>query len=235
MGGAGERALVAVGDAELRQELAASLRQSGFQVLETGSGVHALQLLRRVGADIVLIACELPEIDGLELLRRVRRESHIPVILVVEAAAEARGIAGLEAGGDDYVVAPCSAPELAARAAAVMRRARPNRAERTVLRSGSLELEFTTRRCRRAGEEVCLTRREFDLLGALLRYEGRIHTREQLLELVWGNGQAPPRTVDGLVSSLRRKLGDEPRIVTLRGVGYRLEPPLVVPPGGAPS
>lgn len=224
MGGAGVRALVAVGDAELRQVLAAHLRRSGLQVLETGSGLDALQLLRRAGADIALIAGRLPEIDGLELLRRVRRESQIPVILVVDRGEEATGISGLEAGADDYVVAPSSADELPARARAVMRRARPPWAEATVLRSGSLELDLTNHRCRHDGTEISLTRREFDLLGALLRYQGRIHTRAQLAELVWGDGGVTPRTVDAHVNALRRKLGPETRIVTLRGVGYRLEP-----------
>jgi DNA-binding response OmpR family regulator len=224
MGGAGARALVAVGDAELRQALAGHLRQSGLQVLETGSGLDALQRVRRAGADIALISSSLPEIDGLELLARVRRESQIPVILVVDRGDEATGVLGLEAGADDYVVAPSSAAELPARARAVMRRARPPWAEAAILRNGALELDLASRRCRCDGTEISLTRREFELMGALLRYQGRIHTREQLLELVWGGEEVRPRAVDAQVNSLRRKLGPDFPIVTLRGVGYRLEP-----------
>jgi DNA-binding response OmpR family regulator len=107
---------------------------------------------------------------------------------------------------------------------AQLRRARGFETEPTILRTGELELDLDARRCSAGGRDVELTRREFDLLGALLRYPGRVHTREQLLELVWGTDAISPKTVDVHVSALRRKLGSATTIITLRGLGYRLDP-----------
>jgi DNA-binding response OmpR family regulator len=220
----GGRALVAERDHVVRVEISNQLRREGFQVLEADTGVEALAVLRRGTVDIALVDPMLPEIDGLELVRRVRRESTVPIIMLTASSDEAARIAGLDAGADDYVVKPLSMPELIARARAQLRRARGFETEETVLRSGELELDLDARRCRAAGREVELTRREFDLLGALLRYPGRVHTREQLLELVWGTDSISPQTVDVHVSALRRKLGSAIRIATLRGLGYMLDP-----------
>jgi DNA-binding response OmpR family regulator len=134
----------------------------------------------------------LGEIDGLELVRRVRRESTVPIIMLTASRNEAARIAELEAGADDYVVKPLSMPEVTARMRAQLRRARGFETEQTVLRTGELALDLDARRCSAGGREVELTRREFDVLGALLRYPGRIHTREQLLELVWGTDAISP-------------------------------------------
>jgi DNA-binding response OmpR family regulator len=224
MGIAGGRVLVAESNHPVRQVIATYLRADGFQVLEATSGLEALLVLRRGTVDIALVDPMLPEIDGLELVRRVRRESTVPIIMLTTSRDEAARIAELEAGADDYVVKPLSMPEVTARMRAQIRRARGFETEQTVLHSGELELDLDARRCCAGGREVELTRREFDLLGALLRYPGRIHTREQLLELVWGSGAISPKTVDVHVSSLRRKLGSAITIVTLRGLGYRLDP-----------
>jgi DNA-binding response OmpR family regulator len=225
------RALVAEGDRLLAEALAAHLRRDGFQVLEASSGLEALSVLRRGTVDIALVDPRLTEIDGLELVRRVRRESTVPIIMLTGSRDEATRIAGLDAGADDYVVKPLSMPELSARMRAQLRRARGFETEETVLRMGELELDLGARRCTAAGCEVELTRREFELLGALLRYPGRTHTRRQLLELVWGTDAITPKTVDAHVASLRRKLGLVITIATLRGAGYRLDPPSV-PSGG---
>jgi DNA-binding response OmpR family regulator len=224
MGIPGGRVLVAEGNHPVRQVIATYLRGDGFQVLEASSGLEALLVLRRGTVDIALVDPMLPEIDGLELVRRVRRESTVPIIMLTASRDEAARIAELEAGADDYVVKPLSMPEVTARMRAQIRRARGFETEQTVLRSGELELDLDARRCSAGDREVELTRREFDLLGALLRYPGRIHTREQLLELVWGTGAISPKTVDVHVASLRRKLGSTITIVTLRGLGYRLDP-----------
>jgi DNA-binding response OmpR family regulator len=224
MGIPGGRVLVAEGNHPVRQVIATYLRGDGFQVLEASSGLEALLVLRRGTVDIALVDPMLPEIDGLELVRRVRRESTVPIIMLTASRDEAARIAELEAGADDYVVKPLSMPEVTARMRAQIRRARGFETEQTVLRSGELELDLDARRCSAGAREVELTRREFDLLGALLRYPGRIHTREQLLELVWGTGAISPKTVDVHVASLRRKLGSTITIVTLRGLGYRLDP-----------
>jgi DNA-binding response OmpR family regulator len=224
MGIAGGRVLVTGRDRRVRQAIAAYLRGDGFQVLEASSGLEALLVLRRGTVDIALVDPMLPEIDGLELVRRIRRESTVPIIMLTASRDQAARIAELEAGADDYVVEPLAMPEVTARMRAQLRRARGFETEPRVLRSGELELDLDARRCSAGGREVELTRREFDLLGALLRYPGRIHTREQLLELVWGTAVISPKTVDVHVSALRRKLGSAITIGTMRGLGYRLDP-----------
>jgi DNA-binding response OmpR family regulator len=224
MGIGARRALVAESNRRVRQVIAAHLREDGFQVLAASSGLEALLVLRRGTVDIALVDPMLPEIDGLELVRRVRRESTVPIIMLTASRDEAARIAELEAGADDYVVKPLSMPEVTARMRAQLRRARGFEPEQTVLRTGELELDLDAWRCSARGRQVELTRREFDLLGALLRYPGRVHTREQLLELVWGTDAINPKTVDAHVAALRRKLGSAITIVTLRGLGYRLDP-----------
>jgi DNA-binding response OmpR family regulator len=224
MGTTSGRVLVAEGNRSVRQPISGYLRGEGFQVLEASSGLEALLVLRRGTVDIALIDRTLAEIDGLELVQRVRRESTVPIIMLTGSRDEAARIAELDAGADDYVVKPLSMPEVAARVRAQLRRARGFESEETVLHMGDLELDLDARRCRVAGREVELARREFDLLGALLRYPGRIHTREQLLELVWATDAINPKTVDVHVAALRRKLGSALSIATLRGLGYRLDP-----------
>jgi DNA-binding response OmpR family regulator len=214
---------MAVGHPARRRTLSAGLREESMQVLEARAGLEALSHLRSAGVDVAVIDLSLPEIDGLELVRRVRRESTVPIILLTGRGHSAAGLAGLEAGADDYLAGSDPPDQLAARIRAVVRRARSFRERPTVLRAGPIELDLTTRRCLRDGMEVSLTRREFDLLAALLSYEGRIHTRAQLLALVWGDTDAALRTVDTHIASLRRKLAPGIQIVTLRGVGYRLD------------
>jgi DNA-binding response OmpR family regulator len=231
MGITGRRVLVAEGDGRVRQLVSAYLRGDGFQVLEASSGLEALLVLRRGTVDIALVDPTLPEIDGLELVRRVRRESTVPIIMLSGSGDEAARIAELEAGADDYVVKPLSMPEVTARMRAQLRRARGFETEQTVLRTGELELDLDARRCCAGGREVELTRREFELLAALLRYPGRIHSRLQLLELVWGTDAISPKTVDVHVAALRRKLGSAISITTLRGLGYRIDP--AAPPAWA--
>ena len=224
MGTPGGRVLVAEGDRRVRDVISAYLRRDGFQVLEASSGLEALLVLRRGTVDIALVDPLLPEIDGLELVRRIRRESTVPIIMLTGGRDEATHIAGLDAGADDYVVKPLSMLEVTARLRAQLRRARGFASEDTVLRTGKLELDLDARRCTSSGREVELTHREFDLLGTLLGYPSRVHTREQLLELVWGTDSINPKTVDGHIAALRRKLGAAISITTLRGLGYRLDP-----------
>jgi DNA-binding response OmpR family regulator len=235
MGTAGGRVLVAGRNPHARAVISSHLRDAGFQVLEASNGLEALLVLRRGTVDIALLDPALAEIDGLELVRRVRRESTVPIIMLTASRDEEARIAELAAGADDYVAGPLSIPELVARMRAQLRRARGFGAEQTVLRAGELELDLDARRCTAAGREVELARREFELLAALLRYAGRIHTREQLLELVWGTDAINPKTVDGHVASLRRKLGAAVSITTLRGLGYRLDPAPDPPPESAPG
>ena len=218
------RVLVVDDEHALRRLLRLYLEKEGYNVVEADDGLDALSLLRRGGIDLALVDIMLPELDGFELVRRIRVESGVPIILVTARGEEGHRVAGLELGADDYVVKPFSAPEVVARVRAQLRRANGLLGERGPLRHGRIELDEQGRRVSIDGGEVQLTRREFDLLAALMRDPERVHTRGALLELVWGSVYLQPKTVDVHIAGLRRKLGDALRIRALRGVGYRLEP-----------
>lgn len=217
------RVLVVDDEHALRRLLRLYLEKEGYEVLEASDGLDALSLLRRGGIDLALVDVMLPELDGFEVVRRIRTESGIPIILVTARGEEAQRIAGLELGADDYVVKPFSAPEVVARVRAQLRRVRGHFGALEPLQIGSVALNEDARRVTVDGEEVELTRREFDLLAALLRDPDRVHTREALLEQVWWSTYLQPKTVDVHIAGLRRKLGDALEISSLRGVGYRLE------------
>lgn len=219
----GARVLVVDDEHALRRLLRLYLEREGYAVLEAADGLDALSALRRGGIDLALVDVMLPGLDGFEVVRRVRAQSGVPIILITARGEEASRVAGLELGADDYVVKPFSAPEVVARVRANLRRARGLVGEPGPLRHGELEVDEQARRVSVAGEEVELTRREFDLLVALLREPERVHTREALLESVWGSPDFQAKTVDVHIAGLRRKLGDALRLRALRGVGYRLE------------
>jgi DNA-binding response OmpR family regulator len=218
------RVLVVDDEHSLRRLLRLYFEKEGYEVVEADNGLDALSLLRRGGIDVALVDVMLPELDGFEVVRRIRAESGVPVILITARGEEAQRIAGLEVGADDYVVKPFSTPEVVARVRAQLRRARGDFAARESLRVGRVELDGEARRVTVDGREVELTRREFDLLSALLRDPDRAHTREALLEHVWGSTYVQSKTVDVHIAGLRRKLGEAVTIRSLRGVGYRLEP-----------
>ncbi len=217
------RVLVVDDEHALRRLLRLYLEKEGYEVVEADDGLDALSLLRLGGLDLALVDVMLPELDGFEVVRRIRAESGIPIIMITARGEEAHRIAGLELGADDYVVKPFSAPEVVARVRAQLRRARGHVGGPEPIRIGPVELDAEARRVTVDGREVELTRREFDLLAALLRDPDRAHTREALLEQVWGSTYLQPKTVDVHIAGLRRKLGDALTISSLRGVGYRLE------------
>lgn len=218
------RVLVVEDEAPLRRLLHHYLSREGFVVVEADNGLDALSIVRRGGVDLALLDVMLPGLDGFELVRRVRKESTMPIILLTARGEEASRVAGLELGADDYVVKPFSAPEVVARVRAQLRRASGfGDEDEGPLRVGPVELDRLARRCYLEGEEVELTRREFDLLATLMAKPNRVRSREELLELAWGSTYLSEKTVDVHVASLRRKLRERLRIVALRGVGYRLE------------
>ena len=216
-------ALVADDEKALRRLLRLYLGKEGFTVVEAADGLEAIARIHAGGIDVALVDVMLPELDGFEVVRRIRRESSIPVILITARGEEVNRVTGLELGADDYVVKPFSAPEVVARVRAQLRRMRGFAPADSILRSGEVELDRLERTCRVRGEPVELTRREFDLLAVLLDQAGRVQTREQLLEAAWGTSFLSEKTVDVHVASLRRKLGEAIEISALRGVGYRLE------------
>jgi DNA-binding response OmpR family regulator len=218
------RVLVVDDEHALRRLLRLYLEREGYAVVEADNGLDALSVVRRNSIDLALVDVMLPELDGFSVVRRIRENSALPIILITARGEETNRVAGLELGADDYVVKPFSAPEVVARVRAQLRRARGLVGGRSTLRQGALELDEQSRRVTVDGREVELTRREFDLLAALLREPARVHTREGLLELVWGSADYQTKTVDVHIAALRRKLGNAVRISSLRGVGYRLEP-----------
>jgi two-component system response regulator ResD len=216
------RVLVVDDERPTRRLLRLYLERENYTLLEADNGLDGLSLLRQGGIDVALVDVMLPGLDGFELVQRIRTESAVPIILLTARGEETKRVTGLEIGADDYVVKPFSMPEVIARVGAQLRRAEGFQSS-TLLRHGRLELDEQARRVSVDGTEVELTRREFDLLAALLREPDRAHTRDGLLDLVWESSFVSAKTVDVHIAALRRKLGDALQVKALRGVGYRLE------------
>ncbi len=221
----GKRILIVDDETALRHLLRAYLSKEGFEVVEAANGHEALSIVRTGGVDLAVIDVMLPELDGFEVVRRIRARSSLPIILLTARGEETNRVVGLELGADDYVVKPFSAPEVVARVRAHLRRMDGFEERASVLRVGGLEVDRASRRCTLNGQPVELTRREFDLLLVLLEHSGHALSRDQLLNEAWGTNFVSPKTVDVHVAALRRKLGDALKISALRGIGYRFEGP----------
>jgi phosphate regulon transcriptional regulator PhoB len=205
------------------------LEKEGFRCLSAADGPTALRLCREAGPDVVVLDRMLPGLDGLEVTRQLRRDAataRLPIIMLTARADEVDRVVGLEVGADDYVVKPFSPRELVARVRALLRRSGEAHAP-SVRRLGSVTIDEGRHQVAVAGRPVELTAKEFGLLVALLRAGGRVLSREQLLDAVWGYANAAEiesRTVDVHIRRLREKLGASARhIVTVKGAGYRLE------------
>lgn len=205
------------------------LEKEGLKCLEARDGETALQMARERTPDLMVLDLMLPGVDGLEVCRKLRKDpktSSIAIIMLTAKAEEVDRIVGLEMGADDYMVKPFSPRELLARVKAVLRRGQGQDMP-AIKRVGTLEVDEGKHQVTVNGTVVELTVKEFDLLCALMRANGRVLNREQILETVWGYSNAvdiESRTVDVHIRRLREKLGDEfTRIVTVKGVGYRFE------------
>jgi DNA-binding response OmpR family regulator len=223
------RALVVEDDPDIVELVTLYLGKEGFQVDSIGDGRGALQKIRATPFDLLILDLQLPGIDGLTLCAEARRTGaapHVPVVMLTARGDETDRIVGLEMGADDYVVKPFSPKELVARVRALFRRVdrRDEDGAAGVLRFGALELDGGRHVARWDGEAVHLTAKEFALLEALLRARGRVLSRQQLLEDVWGYSYAEgTRTVDVHIRRLREKLpGLAPSILTVKSLGYRL-------------
>ena len=207
------------------------LSNEGFSVAWVADGSKALDEADRLQPALVILDLMLPGLDGLEICRRLRSRSRVPVIMLTARDSEIDRIVGLELGADDYITKPFSPRELVARVKAVLRRTEeaggPGKAEAdlAVLSLGAVVVDPARREARAGNRPVELTAKEFDLLAFLIRNRGIVFSRDRLLERVWGYVQpVDSRTVDSHVRSLRAKLGDAAGIVkTLRGVGYKAE------------
>jgi DNA-binding response OmpR family regulator len=210
----------------IRKLLRLYLDEAGYTVTEAADGAEALAKMRTGGIDLVLLDLMIPEVDGLEVCRRIRADNpSVPIIMLTARDDEASRVTGLERGADDYVTKPFSPRELVARVKAVLRRVQGEQELTGPLRAGRVELDPVSRTCRLDGDDVELTRLEFDLLAELAAHPNVVFTRERLLERVWGyQSGVGGKTVDVHVANLRRKLGKDLPIVAVRGVGYRLDP-----------
>ena len=221
--------LVVEDEPDIRSLIALHLVRDGFRCRTAATGTEALQAVKASLPDLVILDLMLPEIDGLEVCRRLRqgsRSAALPIIMLTAKTDEVDRVVGLEMGADDYVAKPFSPKELVARVRAVLRRTRPAEPGRTVA-SGDLMVDPSRHVATVAGQPLALTPKEFDLLQALLESAGRVLSREHLLNRVWGYARADEiesRTVDVHVRRLRAKLGQEGRrITTVKSIGYRLE------------
>jgi DNA-binding response OmpR family regulator len=224
------RVLIAEDEPDIRDLLAFHLERDGYEVARARTGAEALRQVRDRRPDLLILDLMLPEIDGLEVCRRLRQQtetSQLPIVMLTAKGDEVDRIVGLEVGADDYIVKPFSPKEVLARVRAVLRRTRPPVGP-APLSAGTLSLDPATHIARLGEGVLALTPKEFDLLRALLEARGRVLSREYLLDRVWGYSRASEiesRTVDVHVRRLRAKLGDEGgRIVTVKNVGYRLDP-----------
>jgi two-component system, OmpR family, response regulator RegX3 len=223
----GRRTILMVEDEEsITEPLAEALDREGFDTQVAGTVRDALDLTQQELPDLVLLDVMLPDGSGYDIVRRLRERSSVPIIMLTARGEETDRIVGLELGADDYVVKPFSAREVAARIRAVLRRTDASVEREGPLEVGRLQLDPDRRSARLDGDELELTRKEFELLELLMREAGNVVSRERLIDEVWDvNWFGSTKTLDVHVSSLRRKLGDDsadPRFIhTVRGVGFR--------------
>jgi DNA-binding response OmpR family regulator len=213
-------------DPHIADLIAMYLEQAGFRVYQATTGEDGLRLVVDREPKLVILDLGLAgELDGLEVCRRLRSSSDVPIIMLTARDGEIDRVLGLELGADDYVTKPFSPRELVARVKAILRRADgPTKKSPTVLRVGTVEVDLARAEVRREGSPVGLTTREFALLQHLAENKGLALSRRQLLNGAWGaDWYGDERTVDVHVRQLRKKLGDSFPLATVRGIGYRLE------------
>jgi DNA-binding response OmpR family regulator len=223
----GTRVLSVEDDERIRMAVKLALEDEGWTVDEAANGEEALALFTRAPTDVVLLDIMLPDIDGFEVCRAIRRNSDVPIIMVTARDDTHDVVAGLEAGADDYLTKPFAPKELSARIRALLRRVRATDPTSAHLRFGDLEIIPDEGVVRRSGRDIHLTRTEFRLLIELATSPGRVFSREVLLDRVWGYDYfGDGRLVDVHVRRLRTKVEADPanprHVVTVRGLGYKL-------------
>ncbi len=224
------RVLVVEDEESFSDALSYMLRKEGYEVSVASSGPDALTQFDRDGADLVLLDLMLPGIPGTEVCRSIRQRSSVPVIMVTAKDSEIDKVVGLELGADDYVTKPFSSRELVARIRAVLRRGgESDDAATATLEGGPVRMDVERHLVTVNGDPVKLPLKEFELLEMLLRNAGRVLTRMQLIDRVWGSDYVgDTKTLDVHVKRLRAKVEEDPgqprHIVTLRGLGYKFEP-----------
>lgn len=223
----GQRVLVVEDESNIASFVAMYLKKAGFGVTVAANGEEALARAKSDSPAIVLLDLNLPDVDGIDVCRELRRSSDVPILMLTARDDDIDKIIGLEVGADDYLTKPFNPRELVARVKSILRRSVPaqRELESATIMHGELHVDHGRREATAAGTEVQLAPMEFDLLWELLDHRGLVLTRDQLLERVWGYTFAgDTRTVDVHVRQLRRKLGECCPIVTVWGVGYKVGP-----------
>jgi len=221
----GKRILVVDDDVKTVELVRLYLDQEGYEVLAAYDGVEALRLARGSYPDLIILDLMLPDLDGLEVCRTLRRESDVPIIMLTARTTDQDKLTGLDIGADDYVTKPFSPKELTARVRAILRRL-PGQRGPEQIESGELTVNFTTHEACFAGRQLDLTSVEFNLLGILAKEPGRVFSRANLIEEALGyDFEGFDRTIDVHILNLRRKLEPDPShpkyIKTVYGVGYK--------------
>jgi len=220
--------LIVDDDSDIQGLVGFNLKQAGFETLCARNGREALDQAHTCRPDLIILDLMLPDLDGLEICRRLRQDEgtrRIPVLMLTARAEEIDRVLGFELGADDYVTKPFSPRELVLRVRSILRRGKE--AHPDAIRFGSLEILAGRRQCLVDGQSVLLTAKEFDLLYELAHAHGNVITRDILMERVWGyHGEATSRTLDTHVKRLREKLGSAASMLeTVRGIGFRMSPP----------
>lgn len=222
-----QKILIVEDEKNLVKVLRYNLEKEGYRVVEAGDGQAGLDLFNKEKPDLVILDLMLPQVDGLEFCRMARRTTATPILILTAKKEEMDRVIGLEMGADDYVTKPFGVREVLARVKAILRRGVPLAAASSVIRAGVLEVDFDRYEVRRSGKSLALSPKEFEFLKHLIRADGRVLTRDQILEKVWGYDQSleiDTNTVDQHIARLRAKLGAEAgRLVTVKNVGYRFK------------
>jgi DNA-binding response OmpR family regulator len=219
--------LVVEDESSIASFVALYLKNAGYVVRTAANGSEALAQVGQEMPGLIVLDLMLPDIDGIEVTKRIRQSSDVPILMLTARDEDVDKIIGLEVGADDYLTKPFNPRELVARVKSILRRAAPERREREsdTIGHGDLHIDAGRREVKVGDQEVQLAPKEFDLLWELLDHRGLVLTRDQLLERVWGYTFAgDTRTVDVHVRQLRRKLGEASPIVTVWGVGYKVSP-----------
>lgn len=220
--------LVVEDEESFSEALEYMLQREGFEVSVAATGPDALEEFDRIGADLVLLDLMLPGVPGTEVCRMLRQKSAVPIIMLTARDSEIDKVVGLELGADDYVTKPFAARELVARIRAVMRRGSATETESATLEAGPLRMDVDRHVVTISGEPVQLPLKEFELLEYLMRNAGRVVTRSQIIDRVWGIGYVgDTKTLDVHVKRLRSRIESDPShprwLVTVRGLGYKIE------------
>jgi DNA-binding response OmpR family regulator len=225
------RILLVDDEQSIQALLSYPLRKEGYDVVQATDGRQALDRFDEQPFDLVVLDLMLPRIDGLEVCRRLRSKSSVPIIMLTAKSEEIDKVVGLELGADDYITKPFSLREFSSRIKAALRRAEMSRPAETApdeipLQVGELRIDFSKRSVRVHGRDAQLTYVEFEILSALARAPGRVFTRDMLLARIWGDSAyRDPRTIDVHIRHLREKVESDPKdpefLFTVRGVGYR--------------